>query len=1305
MKNKQAVFTLVLGLGLLLTLSILLAATALATPTAPLACVAGPHSGTISANETWCAADNPHLLTSDVTVASGVTLTVEPGVIVQGNAYARLQVYGHLDALGTVTQPITFTSSSGASGGWEGLYFYGGGTNQGSGHLRHATVQYGGGSSTYANIYADYVQGGNQVLIESSRVVSASYSTLTDYGLRARTSNVVVSDTLFSDNGNATGDYALYATNGSAITVTGSTFQNNAGYAARVEPDGPFTMSGNTFSGNGYDRVLLKSSIFAGDNSLPAQTGLEGYELENDVTVPASTTLTVDAGAAVLGRDYARLQVYGHLDALGTASQPITFTSSSGASSGWEGLYFYGGGTNQGSGHLRHATVQYGGGYSTYANIYAQNVQDGYQVLIESSRVLSASHSSTDYGLRARTSNVVVSDTLFSDNGNATGDYALYATSGSAITVTGSTFQNNAGYGLYVNGSQANLTCSTVANNGNDGIYLTGSSSFWTLSSGIYGNAGLGLNNTTGSSVDATYNWWGDPSGPTHASNPGGSGEEVSDNVLYDHWLPRQECACDLSVAKSDTPDPVIASAALTYTLVVTNAGPGEATAVVVTDTLPPSMTFASAAVSQGTSCSESGGVVTCTLGTLAVGNDATITLTVDVDPAARGMYTNTAAVAASQTDHVPASNTTTETTTATGEADLSVAKTNTPDPAIAGDTLTYTLTITNSGPSQAIGVTLTDTLPAEVTFGSATPGQGTGCSEAGGVVTCHLGDLAPGAVATATIVSNVDPAARGTITNTANVAGTDPDPDLANNTATKDATVNAQADLSVAKTNTPDPGVSGDTLTYTLTITNGGPSQATGVTLTDTLPTEVTFGSVTASQGACNEAGGVVTCDLGDLAPGAVATATIVSDVDPAVQGTITNTANVAGSEPDPDLANNTATKVTTVSVQANLSVAKTNTPDPAIAGATLTYALTVTNSGPSQATWVTLTDTLPAEVTFGSATLGQGKGCNEAGGVVTCDLGDLASGAVATATIVSDVDPAARGTITNIANVAGTEIDPDPANNTATKDATVNAQADLSVAKSDAPDPVLAGDTLTYTLTVTNNGPSQATGVTLTDTLPAEVTFGSATPGQGTGCSEAGGIVTCHLGDLAPGAVATATIVSDVDPAARGTITNTANVAGSEPDPDPANNTATKDATVNAQADLSVAKSDAPDPVKIETEDTLTYTLTTTNGGPSKATGIVLTDSLPAVVTFGSATASQGACNEAGGVVTCDLGGLLPETAATVAITVTVAPTTTGTFSNTVTVSGAERDDELGNNTAVAPTTIRLYIYLPLLLRNVAP
>jgi len=172
------------------------------------------------------------------------------------------------------------------------------------------------------------------------------------------------------------------------------------------------------------------------------------------------------------------------------------------------------------------------------------------------------------------------------------------------------------------------------------------------------------------------------------------------------------------------------------------------------------------------------------------------------------------------------------------------------------------------------------------------------------------------------------------------------------------------------------------------------------------------------------------------------------------------------------------------------------------------------------------------------------------------------LANGASATVTVV--ITTTADGIITNEASVTANEPESDQENNETTEDTIVGEgdTADLEVTKSDDNDPVSLGDEVTYTVIVTDNGPSEATDVTLTDTLPAGVIFVSAAPSQGSSCTLAEGIVTCNLGDLANGATATVTII--VTTPAEGVISNTASVAATGPDSDMENNETTEDTIV---------------------------------------------------------------------------------------------------------------------------------------------
>jgi uncharacterized repeat protein (TIGR01451 family) len=246
-------------------------------------------------------------------------------------------------------------------------------------------------------------------------------------------------------------------------------------------------------------------------------------------------------------------------------------------------------------------------------------------------------------------------------------------------------------------------------------------------------------------------------------------------------------------------------------------------------------------------------------------------------------------------------------------EADLSISKSDSPDPVFAGRELTYTLTVSNAGPDDATGVTVTDTLPAGVSFGSASASQGT-CSQTGGTVTCNLGGVASGA-APATVTIKVTPGFPGAITNTASVAANEDDNHPANNSESETTTVNAAADLAVTKTDAPDPAQVGQNLTYTIVVTNNGPQTASGVTATDQLPKNAGFGSVTTTKGTCTlkPQKRQVVCSIGDMINGD--TVTIVIVVKPTQKGTITNTVSVSAASPaDPNTANNTATQTTVV-------------------------------------------------------------------------------------------------------------------------------------------------------------------------------------------------------------------------------------------------------------------------------------------------------------------------------------------------------------------------------------------------------
>jgi uncharacterized repeat protein (TIGR01451 family) len=631
----------------------------------------------------------------------------------------------------------------------------------------------------------------------------------------------------------------------------------------------------------------------------------------------------------------------------------------------------------------------------------------------------------------------------------------------------------------------------------------------------------------------------------------------------------------DLGVTKTASPEPVARGKQLVYTVNVTNNGPEDASHVYLLDILPlTQVTLDSTSPSTGTvngtlpqwlrdalhsTAEQDKNYVFWDIGPLASSGKATLTVNTTVNattPPGAPIF-NVAVVFGPAVDGNKSNNTAMEITNIES-ADLAIIKTDSPDPVVAGGSLTYTVNITNNGPYSAQGVKVTDILSANITYQSATASIGN-VTYSSGTVTWDVGTLAASDNATLAIIVTA-PSDLGVICNNASVTADTEDQDSTNNSISENTTVvpAGSADLSIIKTDNPDPVATGDNLTYTLSVTNNGPADASGVVVSDTLSANVTYQSYAATAGTANYSSGTVTWNIGSLASGATANLTINVNA-PADTGVITNIAAVNADTLDPNLANNTVSVKTNVvqSSSADLSIIKTDSPDPVATGDNLTYTLTITNNGPADASGVNVIDALPAGVSFQSATPQIGTVIYTSG-IVTWNIGNLTAGA-STSMVITVTAPAMPGTITNTATVTAVTTDPVPTNNTSTETTTVvyaPVYIDLQIQNTDMPDPVSASGNLTYTLTVTNSGPDNATGVVVTDTLSANVIYQSATPTTGT-ANHTSGNVTWNIGSLAAGASANLIITVTAPPSA-GIIFNTANVSGNEIDLMPLNNSA---------------------------------------------------------------------------------------------------------------------------------------------------
>ena len=362
-----------------------------------------------------------------------------------------------------------------------------------------------------------------------------------------------------------------------------------------------------------------------------------------------------------------------------------------------------------------------------------------------------------------------------------------------------------------------------------------------------------------------------------------------------------------------------------------------------------------------------------------------------------------------------------------------------------------------------------------------------------------------------------------------------------------------------------------GRTLTYDIDVDNTSAGAtagaATGVTITDTLPANVTYVSCTfvpAAAGTCGESGGTVTGTVtGPLVAGETVRLRVVATVDATASGSIVNIASVAADDSFGNtLPTLTATDTDTVP-DVDLSITKADDVDPALSGGTVTYTIETFNAGPDSSTGVTVTDTLPAGLSFVSAA-GSGWTCGAAGQVVTCTRTAHAAGAFRPFTVVAAVT-ATGGTLSNTATVSTTSADSDPTNDSATETTAVESRADLAISKSHIGN-FSAGSTGSYQIVVSNPvGPSPAAGpITVVDTLPAGLSYSSAT-GTGWTCSALGATVTCtRAANLPVGASTSFVLTVDVAATAASSVTNTATVSSASIDSNAANDTATDPTTV---------------------------------------------------------------------------------------------------------------------------------------------
>ncbi|MDG1398039.1 MAG: hypothetical protein P8P88_06595, partial [Polaribacter sp.] len=749
---------------------------------------------------------------------------------------------------------------------------------------------------------------------------------------------------------------------------------------------------------------------------------------------------------------------------------------------------------------------------------------------------------------------------------------------------SGVTYASDDGGGLYNNGSGI----------WNIGDIATGSKATLNITAQVnVGTSGTKITNTTTAAT-------GDQ------SDPGRTGDILS----ADLYISNGTDIVLRKVVNNSTPNE---GDAILYEISVTNNGSISATNLVITDILDSGLVPVGGVPSEGV-----WSYPTWTIGTLNPGVTENLLLQVFVANGTSGQtLVNTISNSQDQFDLNLTVDDSTESITV-NSSDLVTVKTVDNTTPSEGDAITYSIAVTNNGPNDATNVTLIDQLPVGVTYLSDNAG---GRYNSGSGI-WYIGNLASGASTNVNIVATVDNGTAGTtITNTTTVAVSD----QTDNSAIGDILqapifIDNETDIVLTKTVDNSTPNEGDRISYSITITNNGPIEATNILIEDILPIGLSYISSFATNGTYSNPNWTIS----SLPVGTTETLTLDVIVLGSTAGqTITNTISNTQDQFDNNLTtddNDETIRVTSVDL---VTVKSVDNSDPS-EGDFIVYTITVTNNGIDEATNVTLVDNLPAGVTYVSD--------NSSGDYNTAtgewSLNTISSGSSKSLNIIATVNVGTSGSfITNFTTAAKSD-QSDVSTFGDILEATIHVdnQTDIVLTKTVDNSNPNENDTITYSITVTNNGPDDATSLKVTDVLPAGLTELFATVSDGFYNNS-----VWNIGRLANGATESLSLTVSVDSGTAGqTLTNTISNSQDQLDanitPDDNNETITV-----ASLDLVTVKT-----VNNSTPsegNTIEYTITVSNNGPNDATGVSLTDNLPSGITYVSDN-SGGNYNNGSGV-----------------------------------------------------------------------
>ena len=728
----------------------------------------------------------------------------------------------------------------------------------------------------------------------------------------------------------------------------------------------------------------------------------------------------------------------------------------------------------------------------------------------------------------------------------------------------------------------------------------------------------------------------------------------------------------------------------ITYSLSYGNNGTSQADSVSIVDSLPAGVSFVSANPAPN---NINGQQLTWNLGTLAAGATGSITVNGTAMVNAANLVTNGASISTPSPGDNPSDNSSSTSTTVL-RPNVTMTKTG-PTTTTVGEALAYSLAYTNNGNAAADYVMVVDTLPAGVSFVSANP---TPSNINGQQLTWNLGTLAAGA--TGSISVNVISSAtlqNGTsllnsVTITSTTGGDNPD----DNTSTT-TTIMQRADVYVTKSSsTVFPVVSGSSVSYMIDYGNHGPASASNVTLSDPMPTQLSNVTWQCLAGCTASGSGSITnLALGNLGAGATGRITVTGTASTSMaREDFSNTAMITTLTPEtPRTPDNNQSTVPGAVWTSDVQVVKAATPQ-VTAGTNFTATLSYRNNGPAPAQNVVLTDTLPAGTSFVSSTPAPSS---QNGQTLSWNIGTLADAAssVVTITMRSDTALADGSMLVNQTHISTSTSDRTPENNDSSSSTLVVTRADLRTVKV-GPSDVNVGQAVSYTITYTNDGPSVARHVVISDTLPTELEYVSANPIP---ASNANGMLSWNVGDLAVGAGGTIMVelATKTSTQAMNTIqaSNTVQIKSTpDPtnpnnpyatsDPTPGNNTSTTSTNIH-KPEVAIAKAG---PSQSLAGERIVYTLMYDNHGAAPAHAVIVDDVLPAGISYVSASPTPSRVQ--GQTLTWNIGMLAVGASGMINVMVQIQQDAPVALVNSATIRTPSPGDDPGNNSSSTTTTL---------------